>query len=377
MLHYLKRPFSTLVCLAALSFIISVVQGAPLLWRHKAGRTLSTTDNIDSRPDCGLDGNADFYGLGIRLGIYLQWITSLLANLFLKESIEGSLETNTIFLLAVFVATLYATAHNSLHAAEAIVLLHLCFGFLFSILSIWGHRTRSTNDNPIRFPLLGSFFRLTLSAAICAYSVWFWFSGQRLLSVESCPAYTFMFAPENTEKGLRIFYQVQSSIFVVLYGAFFCRELLMITCFLAFTSIWSTFIAGLSLFFSYAVDDKNGIWLAGITALRRWITITSVLFWARANGKESSGKKRPTILLYVVPVIDVCTLVLRSTVQFVCLFLFKIAPPVGYPPLLIPVFLGDASNHTIKAAYDSAKKAVTSRIKYDIPISTNQCCPRC
>lgn len=53
---------------------------------------------------CGFEGNPDFYGLGIRVGIYLQWITAYLANHFLQEATDSSLETNTIFLVALFVA---------------------------------------------------------------------------------------------------------------------------------------------------------------------------------------------------------------------------------------------------------------------------------
>jgi hypothetical protein len=69
------------------------------------------------------------------------------------------------------------TANNTVQTAELVVLLHLCFGFLFSILSIWGHRTGSgtpgVGDKKIRFPLIGSFFRLTIATALNAYGLWF------------------------------------------------------------------------------------------------------------------------------------------------------------------------------------------------------------
>lgn len=50
---------------------------------------------------CVIEGSPDFYGLGIRIGIYLQYITTFGANLFHKEGIDGNLTTNTIFLLAL------------------------------------------------------------------------------------------------------------------------------------------------------------------------------------------------------------------------------------------------------------------------------------
>lgn len=54
---------------------------------------------------CVTEGNPDVYGLGIRISIYLQYITAFGANLFFKEAIDGNLTTNTIFLLALLIAS--------------------------------------------------------------------------------------------------------------------------------------------------------------------------------------------------------------------------------------------------------------------------------
>jgi hypothetical protein len=88
-------------------------------------------------PSCAIEGNSDFYGLGIRIGIYLQWVTALLANWSSTGAISGNLETNTVFLLAVLVAIIVSTVQEDVQSAELIVLLQLAFGFVFSILSIW------------------------------------------------------------------------------------------------------------------------------------------------------------------------------------------------------------------------------------------------
>ena len=51
------------------------------------------------------------------------------------------MDTNSIFLFAVFVATASATHRNGgLHPAEAFIMLQLCFGFLLSVLSVSGFR---------------------------------------------------------------------------------------------------------------------------------------------------------------------------------------------------------------------------------------------
>ena len=89
----------------------------------------------------GFEGNADLYGRGIRTGIYLQWISSLLTSLLLPTGSSDYLDTNSIFLFAVFIATATATYRNGgLHPAEAFIMLQLCFGFLLSVLSVSGFR---------------------------------------------------------------------------------------------------------------------------------------------------------------------------------------------------------------------------------------------
>ena len=104
--------------------------------------------NLTPRAACnGFDGNDDLYGLGIRIGIYLQWISSLLTSLLLPTGTSDYLDTNSIFLFAVFIATATATQRNGgLHPAEAFIMLQLCFGFLLSVLSVSGFRLTLLRD---------------------------------------------------------------------------------------------------------------------------------------------------------------------------------------------------------------------------------------
>ena len=95
-----------------------------------------------ARGDCnGFAGNSDLYGLGIRIGIYLQWISSLLTNVLLPTGVSDSLDTNSIFLFAVFIAIAKASqSTGGLRPAEAFITLQLCFGYLLSVLSVSGLR---------------------------------------------------------------------------------------------------------------------------------------------------------------------------------------------------------------------------------------------
>ena len=101
-----------------------------------------------TRDTCqGLPGNSDLYGLGIRIGIYLQWTSSLLTNTFLPDGAADLLDANSIFLFAVFIATANATSSpEALHPVEAFIMLALCFGYLLSVLSVTGLRLILLND---------------------------------------------------------------------------------------------------------------------------------------------------------------------------------------------------------------------------------------
>lgn len=175
---------------------VSLASSAPL--EYTSARRAAHATRLP-HPICGIDGNADFYGLGIRVGIYLQWISSLLANRYVPEAIRNLLITNTIFLLAVAIAAAQATATRDLRKAESLALQHLCFGFLFTVLTVWGFRIRArVKSLGAAFSLAEKSFRLGLSAAICGYGVWFWFVGNNSLSVESCSTVTFVLGKVDT-----------------------------------------------------------------------------------------------------------------------------------------------------------------------------------
>ncbi|KAK4213834.1 hypothetical protein QBC37DRAFT_422438 [Rhypophila decipiens] len=305
--------------------------------------------------ECGFEGNPDFYGLGIRLGIYLQWISSFLANISLKDVIAGTLETNFIFLLAVFIALADSTRARTVQSAEVMLLLQLCFGFILSTLTIWGHRTRSrhTNETPTR-SLAGSFARLGLIATISAYNVWFWFPGIEMLASPPCPAYIFFFFSMLDARGpLHNFYQIQSCIVLGIYGILFIRESFLLLSFLVNIVLSSGILAGLSMWLSIRTlqnhappppldqqqqqqqQDKRSKQLKLIIPafFRRWVAFSSIMFWSDANSEFSAGRFRPS-LIWVYSFLDVFIFIGRSTVQILCLTVFRRCPPIDFPPLL-------------------------------------------
>jgi len=203
-----------------------------------------------SSPQCTFIGNSDLYGLGIRIGIYLQWISGLLANSTHADSVQDMLATNTIFLIALFTAMAIITAKDTVLAAEVTILLQFCFGFLFTVSLTWGLRVSARQLNSAKeykkhvyFPLLGSIIRLCLATAICAYNVWFWFVGVGKLSEETCHPVGFLFAAVDLLRRARVFFKIVSVAALVFFGFATLSELVLLVCHCVFYSFIAGFIA--------------------------------------------------------------------------------------------------------------------------------------
>lgn len=88
----------------------------------------------------GIQGNSDFYGLGIRIGIYLQWVSSWISNFFNPGKATANHDANTIFLIAVLTAISVSSANGDLMLVEQYIMLLLSYGFVFTVLSFIGLR---------------------------------------------------------------------------------------------------------------------------------------------------------------------------------------------------------------------------------------------
>jgi hypothetical protein len=182
---------------------------------------------------CVLNGNSDLYGMGIRLGVHFQLISTLLANHFLPDALGEAWDANTIFLLSIFVAVIKSSIHiNNLTAPEAFVMLQMLFAFqltvyhigpsfkwvLFEILTIILSGTITSNMDWFDMVSelgraqgdvspLGTTMRRFLALAIASYNVWFWFLGSDFLdSDRQCNSSVFLFARVDIHGKLRIFF---------------------------------------------------------------------------------------------------------------------------------------------------------------------------
>ena len=175
------RNVALLSILLAAGFIASVeasptssVFDVPVLRRNATSG--------DSGPlDCTTLFSNDYYGFGVRLGVYFSWLGSYFANLLLPSEISGSLDTNSIFLVALIGSLFNGTHLKQIQQIDALIIMQLSSGFLFSCFSIWGYRTsyyQKEGPKAIkRFGGLGTHCRLILTAAISVYGTWFWLKG--------------------------------------------------------------------------------------------------------------------------------------------------------------------------------------------------------
>ncbi|KAF2681784.1 hypothetical protein K458DRAFT_79717 [Lentithecium fluviatile CBS 122367] len=308
---------------------IPVAGAAPLGYPSDQRPALSTRL---PHPVCDFDGNADFYGLGIRVGIYLQWISSLLANRYVPEAIRNLLITNTIFLLAVAIAAAQSTAAGTLRKAESLAVQHLCFGFLFTILSIWGFRIRTkVKVSGAVFSLAEKSFRLGLSAAICGYGVWYWFVGNYKLSRESCSTATFVFGKVDSLGAIRYFYQIQSVILLLVYGILFTR-LCLSWAWIATKSLMKSVMLAAALATVDRIWGRSGHLI--VNFVRRWIQTFSLRFWLAINGRMVSPEFSVPTAMHEFPLLNGMIVICWMIFQYCSLLILgKIMWPKE-PPLL-------------------------------------------
>ena len=178
------------------------------------GLTWETAGATPGEIVCATDRSSDYYGLGVRLGIYMAWFTGWIANIGLQDEIAGSMDTNSIFLFALIIAMVRCTITNLVSRLDALMLMHLSGGTVFSVISIWGYRTcvyRNEGPRGIRnFGGFGTHLRLLLCMAVSCYGFWFWYYGI-MGSLETGPdncaqVYTFLFAKLRADGGIRIYY---------------------------------------------------------------------------------------------------------------------------------------------------------------------------
>lgn len=88
---------------------------------------------------CKISGNNDMYGLGIRIGFYLQWYGAILARWIAPSEVKNLAFSLDIFVAATFLALINLTFNdfNSLEPVETYIVLLLLFGAYLALVPIY------------------------------------------------------------------------------------------------------------------------------------------------------------------------------------------------------------------------------------------------
>ncbi|KAJ2902100.1 hypothetical protein MKZ38_001009 [Zalerion maritima] len=156
---------------------------------------------MEPASSCTFEGNSDIYGLGVRVGIYLQWLATLIAKYLHEPAVESTRDANTAYLVAMLAGLILITrdAHAETPALEGYITLLLCFAMACSSCS-QAYSAARTRE-------LRSLVDLLLCTAVCAYGLWFLSVGIQRLPRLDCPEVVFFFAPVALFGWFRIFLQ--------------------------------------------------------------------------------------------------------------------------------------------------------------------------
>lgn len=132
--------------------------------------SMASTNNTNvpgNLSDCIVTGNADFYGFGIRLGTYFQFVATLLVTLYAPKEEDFYRALNNLLQTALFAGLIILTRTQNLLVIEPVIVIFLLFGSLSSLTG--------EGFSPIGRP--SGIYRLLLYSGIAGYSCWFWFTG--------------------------------------------------------------------------------------------------------------------------------------------------------------------------------------------------------
>lgn len=128
-----------------------------------------STDKDRSLDLKGFAGNSDFYGFGIRLGIYFQWAASLIANPLPKDERATMAGAYLTFSLALAIAILIlAFQHQCAFTAEIIVVLNIFWGGTLLVMVPFVRLLADIRTTGLGLALI------PLILSMLPISAWFW-----------------------------------------------------------------------------------------------------------------------------------------------------------------------------------------------------------
>jgi hypothetical protein len=149
-------------------------------WDHASAEMCA--ERLSEEGD-GFIGNKDFYGLGIRIGLYIQWLASIIANVFLPEERRFMAAAYTSFALALYIALcLLIFQPGCVFTAEIIIVLTILWAGAYIVLIPFAVVTVSVDElestevsDETASQFTGLYFLYTIvNITLSPITIWFW-----------------------------------------------------------------------------------------------------------------------------------------------------------------------------------------------------------
>lgn len=142
-------------------------------------------------------GNGDLYGLGIRIGIYLQWVASLLSNNLLPENRKEHDTAYLIFSTSICAATFVSSfAGSCVFSIEIEILYWLYWGGFMCVVAFSPNQIRLGRHAEWVTIHWSSVFQFTTHTLMTYHGIWFiWHAYDYVFARMPCGTYQFFLAP--------------------------------------------------------------------------------------------------------------------------------------------------------------------------------------
>jgi hypothetical protein len=147
---------------------------------------------------CGFDGNNDIYGLGVRIGIYLQLTTIVFSDNMYPPAIEANRNGNISFQVAMLAGLILVTQKPevSLNALECYITLLFCLASAWTgSVRVPSYKGRVSSSCVKHYGSnISGFSEAFFGMAVCSYGIWISFAGLDHMPRTKCAEITFLFS---------------------------------------------------------------------------------------------------------------------------------------------------------------------------------------
>ncbi|KAL8664883.1 MAG: hypothetical protein Q9202_002745 [Teloschistes flavicans] len=159
------------------------------LGRFDAPPSASKARRRNKNEKCGFNGDADIYGVGIRIGYYTQAVSVWFANYFVARLSSTLRSVNSLFMFALLVGLLwFSRVPSNMFAIEAWLLNQLLTATWFvGVIDVSRFSRKYQRFDPVR-----SIIHTTTIFALGGYMTWYYWFGLDRMKRTPCGTYVLL-----------------------------------------------------------------------------------------------------------------------------------------------------------------------------------------